>query len=250
MLYNISMIINKQLRRLTEPRDFAIEHIAKLKLENPNLKLVDVGGGVCCWSDETTHVIDSFVVSDSRKQLEIDRPNVDIFEFDINQSEQWADVLKYVEEHGKFDYSICTHTLEDIPYPNIVCNMLMKISKAGIVAVPSKYAEYLRFEKQQALGNSATGEFFSGYRGFFHHKWIYGMRDNVFTGYEKNNYWEHISWPNFENGKGFFTEICFMWEENFEYKFNDVGKVLGHSCTPLIFELLESDDLTLEQAKF
>ena len=75
------------------------------------------------------------------------------------------------------------------------------------------------------------------------------MRDNVFTGYEKNNYWEHISWPNFENGKGFFTEICFMWEENFEYKFNDVGKVLGHGSTPLIFELLESDDLTLEQAK-
>lgn len=243
------MIINKKLRKLTEPREFAIEHISKLKQENPNLKVVDVGGGICCWSDDTTHVVDSFVVSGSRKQLENDRPNVEIFEFDINQSEQWQDVLKYVEENGKFDYSICTHTLEDIPYPNIVCDMLMKISKAGIIAVPSKYAEYLRFEKQQALYNPANGEYFGGYRGFFHHKWIYGMRNDVFTGYEKNNYWEHISVDSFEDPKGFFTEICFMWEENFEYVFNDLGKVLGHGTSPLLLELVDSDDLTLDKAE-
>ena len=28
---------------------------------------------------------------------------LNIFEFDINQSDQWLGVLKYVEEHGKFD---------------------------------------------------------------------------------------------------------------------------------------------------
>lgn len=250
MLYNISMIINKQLRRLTEPRQFAIDYISDLKKENSHLKVVDVGGGICCWSPDTTHVVDSFVVPGSRKQLEEDRPDVQIFEFDINQSEQWKEILEYVEQNGKFDYSICTHTLEDIPYPNIVCDMLMKISKAGIVAVPSKYAEYLRFEKQQALGNGSTGQLFGGYRGFFHHKWIYGMRDNVFTGYEKSNYWELISMPNYENEKGFFTEICFMWEEDFEYQFNDVGKVLGHGSKPLLLEMLEDDDLTIEKAKF
>ena len=242
------MIKNKQLRRLTEPRKFAIEHITELKKANPSLKLVDVGGGVCCWSDETTHVIDSFVVPGSRKQLEIDRPNVDIFEFDINQSEQWKEVLDYVDHNGKFDYSICTHTLEDIPYPNIVCDMLMRISKAGIIAVPSKYAEYLRFEKQQALYNPEVGDCFGGYRGFFHHKWIYSMKDNVFTGYEKNNYWEHIMVDSFEDPKGFFTEICFMWEDNFDYVFNDIGKVLGHGSKPLLLEMVEEDDLPLSKA--
>ena len=89
------MIINKQLRKLTESRQFAIEHISNMKENNPNLKVVDVdvGGGICCWSPDTTHVIDSFVVPGSRKQLEVDRPDVEIFEFDINQSEQWVDVL-------------------------------------------------------------------------------------------------------------------------------------------------------------
>jgi hypothetical protein len=243
------MIINKQLRKLTEPRQFAIEHISNMKENNPNLKVIDVGGGICCWSPNTTHVVDSFVVPGSRKQLEVDRPDVEIFEFDINQSEQWRDVLKYVEENGKFDYSICTHTLEDIPYPNIVCDMLMKISKAGIIAVPTKYAEYLRFEKQQALMNSETGQPFWGYRGFFHHRWIYEMRNDVFTGYEKGNYWEHVNWPNYENPNGAFTEICFMWEDDFKYEFIDMGKVLGHGSKPMILQLLSGDDLTLEQSK-
>ena len=83
----------------------------------------------------------------------------------------------------------------------------MKISKAGIIAVPSKYAEYLRFEKQQAIQNNQTGELFSGYRGFFHHRWICGMKDDVFVGYEKSNYWEIIAMPNYETDKGFFTEV-------------------------------------------
>jgi hypothetical protein len=243
------MIINKQLRRLNEPRQFAIDYISEMKKQNPLLKVVDVGGGICCWSPDTTHVVDSFVVPGSRKQLEEDRPGLHIFEFDINLRAEWKELLDYVEENGKFDYSICTHTLEDIFYPNIVCDMLMKISKAGIIAVPSKYAEYLRFEKQQAIQNNQTGELFSGYRGFFHHRWICGMKDDVFVGYEKSNYWEIIAMPNYETDKGFFTELCFMWENDFKYTFNDVGKILGHGCMPKLFELLENDDLTIEDAK-
>jgi hypothetical protein len=113
----------------------------------------------------------------------------------------------------------------------------MKISKSGVIAVPSKYAEYLRFEKQYAL---------NGYRGFFHHKWIYSMRNNVFTGYEKNNYWEYINSYKLNKPDGLFTEICFTWEDNFEYKFYHLGEVLGaDGHSPKYIEISKEDDLVI-----
>lgn len=231
------MITDKRLRKLFEPRIHVLEHVKNLKNANPDLKVIDVGGGICCWCPETTHVADIFIVPGSKEQLKIDRPDVTVYDLDINQSENWHEILRYVEENGKFDYSICTHTLEDIPYANVVCEMLMKISKAGVIAVPSKYAEYLRFEKQYAI---------SGYRGFFHHKWIYSMKNNVFTGYEKNNYWEMVNSYKLNKPDGLFTEICFMWENDFEYKFYHLGEVLGaDGHSPKYVEISKDDDLVL-----
>lgn len=231
------MITKKLIRRLDVPRDFAIEHINELKSKNPNLRVVDVGGGICSWSDHVTDIVDIFIVPGSKEILEKQRPNVNIHAMDINNPNNWDHILEDVEKNGKFDFSICTHTLEDIPYPNLVCDMLMKISKAGIIAVPSKYAEYLRFERQYGI---------SGYRGFFHHKWIYSLKNDVFTGYEKNNYWEYVNGYKINKPDGLFTEICFMWEESFEYKFYHIGQTVGADNHPAMYkELLQDDDLVI-----
>ena len=67
--------------------------------------------------------------------------------------------------------------------------------------------------------------------------------NNVLTGFEKANYWEHITDPRIERHLGRDTEICFMWEDDFEYKFYHVGEVVGCHCEakyPLMFEI---DDL-------
>jgi hypothetical protein len=114
--------------------------------------------------------------------------------------------------------------------------MLQKISKQGFISMPSKYAEYLRFEKWYGI---------QGYRGFFHHKWIYSIKDNVLRGFEKGSYWEYISSFKINKIDGYFTEIAFFWEDSFDYKFYDCGQVIGchqEAIYPMIFE---KDDLPL-----
>lgn len=230
------MIIKKLLRDFRQPRQFANEHIASLKKANPNLSVIDVGGGVRSWCPYTTHIADVFIVPGSRQALEKNNPNLNIYELDISQKDEWKPILEHVEKNGKFDYSICTHTLEDIAYPNIVCDMLMKISKAGIIAVPSRYIEYARFERQYAV---------KGYRGFFHHKWIYSMRYDVFTGYEKNSFWEFVSLNELnKNDVINKSELCFMWEDNFKHNFYHLGHCVGADNHPPRYgEIALQDDL-------
>jgi len=230
------MITSKVIRKFTEHRHFVDEAIEKLKAQDDSLKVIDVGGGINSWCKHTTHVVDIFVNEGSKEEFLTSHPDRHFFDFDITQEHNWKPVLDYVEEHGKFDYSICTHTLEDITNPKLVCDMLMKISKRGFISVPSKYAEYLRFENWYGV---------QGYRGFFHHKWIYSIKDNVFRGFEKANYWEYINSWKINKPDGHFTEIGFMWEDDFQYRFYDLGEVVGchqEAQYPLIFEY---DDLRI-----
>jgi hypothetical protein len=66
--------------------------------------------------------------------------------------------VRHVAEHGRFSYSICSHTLEDLAYPAMALEMLPRIAEAGYVSVPSRYLESLRPE--------------GPYRGFIHHRWV------------------------------------------------------------------------------
>jgi hypothetical protein len=230
------MITKKLIKNLTAPRDYVDEYIESLKHSNPDLKVIDVGGGINSWCKHTSHVVDIFVDPGSKEEFEKNHPNRTFFDFDITQRNNWDNLLKYVEENGKFDFSICTHTLEDIYNPVLVCEMLQKISKQGFISMPSKYAEYLRFEKWYGI---------QGYRGFFHHKWIYSIKDNVLRGFEKGSYWEYISSFKINKIDGYFTEIAFFWEDSFDYKFYDCGQVIGchqEAVYPMIFE---KDDLPL-----
>ena len=56
--------------------------------------------------------------------VDFQEPNVDskikVFPANINVAEDWAAIESYVEEHGKFDFSICSHTLEDLANPQLV----------------------------------------------------------------------------------------------------------------------------------
>ena len=231
------MITSKYIRNLTKPRTTVEEYIGMLKESKPNMSVVDVGGGINSWCTHTTQVVDIFVNPGSKEEFVSLHPGRVMFDFDITQRENWNEILKYVEENGKFDYSICTHTLEDISNPSLVCEMLPKIAKRGFISVPSKYAEYLRFETWYGV---------KGYRGFFHHKWIYSLKNNVFRGFEKASYWEYINDDRLNKPQGHFTEIGFMWEDNFEYEFHHCGDVIGCHTKPLFPLIFEIDDLPID----
>ena len=97
-----------------------------------------------------------------------------LFQADLTNPFTWDELLDYVEKNGKFSFSICTHTLEDISHPELTIYLLEKISNEGYIAVPSKYREMSNVEGIE-------------YRGYIHHRWICNIRNNVFTLFPKIN---------------------------------------------------------------
>jgi hypothetical protein len=68
-------------------------------------------------------------------------------------------------EAGQFDFSVCSHTLEDVRDPIFVCSELVRVSRAGYVEVPSRLEE-------QSHG------FQGPWTGWGHHHWLIDVGDS------------------------------------------------------------------------
>jgi hypothetical protein len=60
----------------------------------------------------------------------------------------------------QFDFSICSHTLEDLRDPLSVCSELVRVSKAGYIEVPSRLWESCRGVEHPRMA------------GLSHHRWM------------------------------------------------------------------------------
>ena len=79
-------------------------------------------------------------------------------ERDICDREPWPFPDKF------FDFSICSHTLEDIRDPLFVCSELIRVSKRGYIETPSRLAEMCRgWESKRTAGLN-------------HHHWLIDYR--------------------------------------------------------------------------
>jgi hypothetical protein len=133
-------------------RSNIVKFLEQQKAEYPDYKVIDVGGASNSWADQ---YVDAYV--------DIQNFNTDkiVFTGDICQPAIWDEIYDY----GKFDFSICTHVLEDVRDPLFVAQGLMKISKAGFISMPNKHTELSNIESP----------FFLGY---CHHRWIYSIQDS------------------------------------------------------------------------
>jgi hypothetical protein len=164
----------------------------------------------------------------------LDGRDVKIFRININSPYDWQMVDEYINSNGKFDFSICSHTLEDISNPSYVMTKLAEISCAGFIAVPSKYVEMSRFE---TLGYK--------YRGYIHHRWVFSIRDSKFIGYPKIPFLEQDpAFDSIASTAAAVRDLSFMWKESipFEIVNNDylgpnVDAVIGY------YKQLLHDDL-------
>ena len=150
------------------------------------LKVIDVGGATSFADGHLSAIVDFNEPLAKSKQF---------FQGNINLPEVWERVRDCVNLTTKYDFAICTHTLEDISNPLLVCRQMEKIAMAGFIVVPSKYIELAR------LGNH--------FRGFIHHRWIFDIIDGKFTGFPKVNLIEH---PRFDQVKGEEGELQIFWE--------------------------------------
>mmetsp|Transcript_43230 Transcript_43230/g.78666 ORF Transcript_43230/g.78666 Transcript_43230/m.78666 type:complete len:284 (-) Transcript_43230:165-1016(-) len=134
-------------------------------------KVIDVGGAMSSWSlGHRDAVVDAMY---NPNEL----ASVEQFVGDINEAEGWEELLRHVQNRGKFDFVICTHTLEDLRNPTIAARMLPQIAKAGFVAVPSKFRELAKFQWMKDPPN--------GWRGYFHHRWIFDFQDGELVAFPK-----------------------------------------------------------------
>jgi hypothetical protein len=168
-------------------------------LESKKFKRVlDVGYSANTWSSLfVTHYID-INQSDKNKKM---------FKGDINMPFVWDEIEKDVNENGKFDFVICTHTLEDIINPYYVTLMLEKYANMGFIAVPSKYEEFTR---------GVNGP----YMGHIHHRYIFNKENDEFVGYPKLNFIEtDNTFSKISDKKQFNNgELQFFWKDSISLK--------------------------------
>lgn len=207
-------------------RDEVVKYIREKGLKT----VVDVGGAMNPWVDIVAgeNLVTAFFdwnchyISENPK---IKSSPAKMFHGNVSNFDEWREILEYVEKNGKFDFAVCTQTLEDIRDPVTVCKLLPRIAKEGYIDVPSKYLELSRM--READGNVPYTEWgissrFFGYTG---HRWIMNMIDNVLWMVPKLSFVEVIT-PDLQyignqlsGQKGGF--LCFWWKDDIPH--NVVG---------------------------
>lgn len=172
------------------------DEIKKYILDN-GLKSIDLGASAMYWSyPECKYVADSLVIS---------KEGTTFFEVNLEDKSSWKELLEYVDSNGKFDFSICSHTLEDVFNPIELITLLEKISNSGFVAIPSKYNEFSFLYENK-------------YRGNAHHKQFFDVIDNELMVFPKFSWIENHERSDeiLQHHKG--GELSFMWESEIPVK--------------------------------
>ena len=178
--------------KMDDSRSMILTFCSAKKAENPNYKIVDVGGAANGWSSGVSDLLIDYNPSEEHKNC---------LGADICTIEGWEKIEAYVAEHGMFDFAICTHTLEDVYNPFLALKKFPKIAKAGIITMPSAKNELCKCESSE-------------WGGYIHHRWIFAEKDNEMYVVPKLPIFDialklnNISIPNFAEG----DEVQYLWD--------------------------------------
>lgn len=150
--------------------------------------VIDVGAAYNPWAgDYITHTVDIIDTS----------PKFHQFKGNICEEPVWNSVETHCETVGsKFDFAICTHTLEDILNPFFVAKKLSLIAKEGFIAMPSKWVDLSRKSHYP-------------FKGWMHHRWIFDVIDGILVCVPKLPYMEYLDTNRFRDNP---EEIKFYWK--------------------------------------
>jgi hypothetical protein len=110
---------------------------------------------------------------------------------------------------GQFDFSVCSHTLEDVRDPLFVCSELIRVSRAGYIEVPSRLEE-------QSYGVHGP------WVGWSHHRWLIDVGDEQMTFVFKSHvlqargtdHFPHSFWQGLSEEQRVQT---LWWDERFAF---------------------------------
>jgi hypothetical protein len=210
------------------------------KQKNQNLKILDVGGGSNARLTNTTHILDFLPLREQASGAQ-----VEVFLGDMELIDTWYPIFDYVNKFGKFDFVVCSHTLEDLNCPQQVILNLFKVANAGMIALPTKYIETFKWETYYVA---------EPYMGYCHHRWIYTIKNGTLYGYPKMGSMEYSNF-NFESSSEYRnrygnaqTEMTFLWENDFSIKFPAPYQYYNHfefteNKRSIMVDILEKDDV-------
>lgn len=190
-------------------RFYIFEKIKAEKAKNPNYTVVDIGGVTNGWTSDIIDLLVDINTTDTFNSLSVD----------ICSTESLIKIQNYVEEHGMFDYAICTHTLEDIFNPIDILKILPTIAKRGVIAMPSANTEFSRCENHHWLG-------------YIHHRWIFDHNDTTMLIIPKISVLEALCGNRFLYKKA-QEEIRYEWETSIPYTLF-MDNYLGPSAAAVI----------------
>ncbi len=131
-------------------RQIVLDHLRRIKGANPGWRVIDIGGAYCPWSAEVADAfVDLFPINGR-----------DVLIGDVNEQPIWEEI-----RDRRFDFCICSHTLEDVRNPPFILAQIQKLFHGGYIAMPSKHLEFNHVESKHWIG-------------YAHHRWIYTLADD------------------------------------------------------------------------
>ena len=134
-----------------------------------NAKILDAGGWFKPFPS-ATHVVDLMPWESRGAKLQLETlPNERFTKETWYQTDFLKPDFKLPFDDKYFDFSICSHTLEDLIEPLGLIRELMRVSQAGYIEVPSRFYE-------QTIGIKDRS---SSVIGHSHHQWIIDKEENT-----------------------------------------------------------------------
>ena len=216
-----------------------------IKSQPKPFRVLDLGCGADLWTYEVVELaVDMYEEHRIRRvvngtPIPVDISNITYFgKTDLTRESGWQTIMDYVAEHGKFDFVVNSHFLEDIALPELVLDLMPKVAKMGYIATPSAHNE---------LGPGRSGQT-HGAKGYDHHRAIFH------PGYKHSEKGELLLIPKFSHVERvdyklsqdyYDQEIQVFWKDEIPYsnifdylekiKSNLAGKQYWHVYNNLAF---------------
>lgn len=170
-------------------------------------KVIDIGGASAPFKRANT-IID-FVTFGSIDINKAKGPGEIKFSEESYVSQDICGREKWPFKDKQFDFSICSHVLEDIRDPIWVCSEIIRISKAGYIEVPSRlYETTFNLEIKNLAGAS-------------HHRWIVDLDNNKSLRFTFK--YMHVHSKAVNKNRNTYDKnnpemyLCLSWDDSFDF---------------------------------